>query len=110
MQLKQLHKKLDELHKLYGAPSLTSIYGAGCIKNPKIIFAFGNQVSSILLGKPIKVSAYEGNPPTGGKEVLKISGKTFDVYPIYYPVGQGRKNMFRAIERMKLINANNLQS
>jgi DNA polymerase len=65
------------------------------IVKPKNIVTFGNQVSSVLLGRSISVSNYMGNE----KEVL--SG--YDVYPTYYPVGQGRRNMPFAIERIKVI-------
>ena len=67
--------------------------------NPKYIFTFGNQVSSILLGKSITVSKYKNKE----KEVLQINKKIFNVYPVYYPVGQGQRNMPSAIERIKNI-------
>ncbi|KUK76930.1 MAG: phage SPO1 DNA polymerase-related protein [candidate division WS6 bacterium 34_10] len=65
------------------------------IVNPKKIVTFGNQVSSILLGKNISVSNYTDNE----KEVLN----GYEIYPTYYPVGQGRRNMPLAIKRMKTI-------
>ncbi|MBX4197865.1 hypothetical protein KW782_00855 [Candidatus Parcubacteria bacterium] len=64
---------------------------------PKHIISFGNQVSSILLSKPISVSTYNGTKA----EVLTIDGRNFNVYPTYYPVGQGRRNMPLAIKRIK---------
>jgi DNA polymerase len=67
--------------------------------NPKNIITFGNQVSSIILEKSISVGEYKG----GEKEVLKISGKLFNVYPTHYPVGQGMRNMPIAIKRIKAI-------
>ncbi len=64
--------------------------------NPKKIICFGNQVSSIFLEKPIKVSE------TRKTCVLKtIKGKDYCVYPVYYPVGQGMRNMPLAIEDIK---------
>jgi DNA polymerase len=69
------------------------------IVNPKHIITFGNQVSSILLSKPVSVSAYAGIK----KETLTITGKVFDVYPTYYPVGHGRMNQPLAIKRIKAI-------
>ncbi len=65
------------------------------IVNPKKIVTFGNQVSSILLGKNISVSNYQNDE----KEVLN----GYDIYPTYYPVGQGRRNMPLAIRRIKMI-------
>lgn len=67
--------------------------------NPKKIISFGNQVSSMLLQKVISVSSYQNKE----SEVLEIGGKKFEVYPTYYPVGQGQRNMPRAIRRIKLI-------
>ena len=65
------------------------------IINPKKIVTFGNQVSSILLSKNISVSNYTENE----KEVLN----GYQIYPTYYPVGQGRRNMPLAINRIRKI-------
>lgn len=65
------------------------------IVKPKKIVTFGNQVSSILLSKNISVSNYTNLE----KEVIR----GYDIYPTYYPVGQGRRNMPLAIERIKKI-------
>ena len=62
------------------------------IINPKKIVTFGNQVSSILLDKNISVSKYLGDEG----EVLN----GYEIYPTYYPVGQGRRNMPLAIGRL----------
>lgn len=69
---------------------------------PKHVISFGNQVSSILLSKPVSVSNYKNND----FELLKIDNMTFKVYPAYYPVGQGRRNMPLAIKRIKQIKSN----
>lgn len=66
---------------------------------PRRIITFGNQVSSVLLGRPVRVSAYRG----AQSEKLIVSGETFAVYPVYYPVGQGKRNMPAAIRRIKKI-------
>jgi uracil-DNA glycosylase len=63
------------------------------ILNPKIVITFGNQVSSIILNKNIKVSDYRKR-----YETLKIDGKEFKIFPVYYPVGQGMRNMGLAKE------------
>jgi DNA polymerase len=68
------------------------------IVNPNFIISFGNQVSSILLGKSISVSNYINKE----FEELKLS-KSFNIYPTYYPVGQGRRNMPLTIKRIKSI-------
>src|SRR3972149_809751 len=187
LQLDHLKKDVDELQKLHGNPELNAIYGAGCIRMPKILFlfmnltaknissspdwkglraprigtnniwtydfafsvydelnkksvyvtnlakctqddaralkdkvfkdyldntlkeicainplkiiSFGNQVSSILLSKKIQVSNYKSNE----KEILKLKNKVFDVFPVYYPVGQGMRNIDKAISRISSI-------
>lgn len=66
--------------------------------NPKKIIIFGNQVSSLFLGQPIKVSE------TRKVCMIKnIDGKNYNVYPVYYPVGQGMRNLPTAIEDIKFI-------
>ena len=64
--------------------------------NPKRIICFGNQVSSIFLKCPIKVSE---NRKTC--VIKNINGTDYCVYPVYYPVGQGMRNMPLAIEDIK---------
>jgi len=61
--------------------------------NPKIIILFGNQVSSIVLGKKISVSRVR-------KECFlkEIAGKVYKCYSVYYPIGNGRFNMDKSIE------------
>lgn len=66
---------------------------------PQNIVTFGNQVSSILLGKSVSVSDYTGIK----NEELKVKNKQFKVFPTYYPVGQGRRNMPLAVKRIKKI-------
>lgn len=66
--------------------------------DPKFIISFGNQVSSILLGKKILVGSYKNS-----NEILNIKGKKFKIYPVHYPVGQGMRNMPLAIKRIKSI-------
>ncbi|MCL2673218.1 MAG: uracil-DNA glycosylase family protein, partial [Alphaproteobacteria bacterium] len=51
---------------------------------PKKIIAFGNQVSSLLLGVPVKVSQMRRQSAT-----KVIAAESFQVFPVYYPVGQG---------------------
>jgi len=65
---------------------------------PKRIVTFGNQVSSILLNRNISVSKY------ANLESEKING--YVIYPTYYPVGQGRRNMPLAVERIRKILKN----
>jgi len=83
----------DEVFKVYLKNTKEEIYTV----NPTKIISFGNQVSSILLSQNIKVSEYKKQE----KEVININGKIFDVYPVYYPVGQGLRNIHKAICRIK---------
>jgi len=66
--------------------------------NPQKIFFFGNQVSSIMLDQPIKVSATRQK-----KFALELNGKEFESYAIFYPVGNGRFNQNKTIEDIKEI-------
>jgi len=50
---------------------------------PKIIITFGNQVSSILLKKSIKVSEYRKK-----YELIDVNGNKVKIFPLYYPVFQ----------------------
>lgn len=67
--------------------------------NPKAIVTFGNQFSSIVMGRPVSVSRYSGRM----SEELVIGDKVFRVYPTYYPVGQGQRNMPLAMERVSRV-------
>lgn len=64
---------------------------------PKRIVTFGNQVSTVLLGKQVSVSQYLRDE----KEILSISEVEYQIYPTYYPVGQGRRNMPLAEKRIE---------
>jgi len=66
--------------------------------NPQIIVSFGSEVSSVLLGKNIKISECRGS-----FQDISIQNRSYKVFPTYYPVGQGIKNMKRAEEDLKLI-------
>lgn len=83
----------DGVFKAYLKNTKEEIYTV----NPTKIISFGNQVSSILLSQNIKVSEYKKQE----KEVVNINGRTFDVYPVCYPIGQGLRNIHKAIRRIK---------
>lgn len=63
------------------------------IINPKKIITFGNQVSSIILNQKICVSECRKK-----RFSLKIKGKEYAVYPVYYPIGNGMRNIDKAVE------------
>ena len=68
------------------------------IIKPKIIITFGNQVSSIILGKKIAVSE---NRKTYYEK--KINKQIYKIFPVYYPVGNGIFNIDKSIEDIKWI-------
>lgn len=74
------------------------------IIKPKVIILFGNQVSSIVLNKKISVS-------TVRKQMfpLKINNKIYKTYSVYYPVGNGRFNIDKAIEDINWIIENEIK-
>ena len=71
------------------------------IINPKVVILFGNQVSSIVLNDKISVSQCR-------KKLFKkdINGKKYNFYSVFYPVGNGRFNIGKAIEDIIYIKEN----
>ena len=61
------------------------------IVKPQKIITFGTQVSSLILNKPIKLSESK-------KELANVHNQNYCLFPCYYPVGQGQRNMPKAIE------------
>ena len=85
----------DKIFREYLVNTLEEIYEI----NPSKIISFGNQVSSILLNKKVQVSDYQGNK----KETLELKDKIFNIYPVYYPIGQGMRNINKAINRINSV-------
>lgn len=85
----------DKVFKEY----LNVLYAEILAISPKRIVTFGDQVSSVVLGKPVRSGSYFKKE----KETLKIGKRKFDVYPAYYPIGRGRRNMKSAIQRIRAI-------
>lgn len=71
------------------------------ILQPKLIITFGNQVSSIILEKPINVSLFRKTSVP-----ILINNRTVPLFPVYYPVGQGMRNIEKAIEDIKYVFQN----
>jgi len=69
-QVIQLHSKYDKLQLKYGDPTLSSIYGTGCINNPNIMFIFMNPTGRNISSVP----SWEGlrAPWIGTKQVWDI--------------------------------------
>ena len=72
------------------------------IIKPKKIITFGNQVSSIFLNQTINVSKCRKQKFM--KEINKIE---YEVYPTFYPVGNGMRNIDLAVEDILNIIENN---
>lgn len=64
------------------------------IVKPKRIVLFGNQVSSIVLGEKIKVSEVR-------RKKFECNG--YEMYSVFYPVGNGRFNMDKSIKDISYI-------
>ena len=71
------------------------------IIKPKVIVLFGNQVSSIFLDKKISVS--QTRKQCFEKE---IDGEVYKCFSVFYPVGNGRFNIDKAIEDINWIQEN----
>jgi DNA polymerase len=79
----------DQIFRAY----LPSFHQELLLLKPKHIITFGNQVSSVLLDRSVCVSQTRKQ-----SFPLSISHRTFQMYPTYYPVGQGMRNMSKAVE------------
>lgn len=84
----------DSIYQKY----LKLLYKEIEIIKPKIIITFGNQVSSIFLNENIQVSKCRQK-----KFMKKIDNIEYDVYPTFYPVGNGMRNIDNAITDLKNI-------
>lgn len=71
------------------------------IIKPKKIITFGNQVSSIFLNQKVCVKSVRK------KEFnLNIKGNDYKVYSVFYPIGNGMRNIDLAIEDLNYILKN----
>ena len=68
------------------------------IINPKKIIVFGNQVSSIFLNKKICVKSVRRQ-----EFKMKIGDKDYPVYSVFYPIGNGMRNIDLAVEDLNYI-------
>ncbi len=68
------------------------------IIKPKKIVVFGNQVSSIFLNKKICVKSVRKEEFS-----INIAGKNYPVYAVFYPIGNGMRNINLAVEDLKYI-------
>ncbi len=68
------------------------------IIKPKKIVVFGNQVSSIFLNRKICVKSVRKEEFS-----INIAGKNYPVYAVFYPIGNGMRNIDLAIEDLKYV-------
>ena len=68
------------------------------IIKPKITILLGNQVSSIILNEKIAVSKVRKKC-----FIREINKNTYKMYSVYYPIGNGRRNIEKTIEDIKWI-------
>lgn len=73
------------------------------IINPKVVILFGNQVSSLVLNQKISVSECRKK-----QFIKKIGGKERKFYSVFYPVGNGRVNIYKSIEDIRWIIENEI--
>lgn len=74
------------------------------IINPKVVVLFGNQVSSLVLNQKISVSECRKK-----LFVKEINGKEYKFYSVFYPVGNGRVNIYKSIEDIRWIIENEIE-
>lgn len=68
---------------------------------PRITITFGNQVSSVILKDNISVSKVRRK-----EYLLSSKSENYKTYPVYYPVGQGMRNIDKALEDLTYILRN----
>ena len=80
---------------------LELLYNEIDIVRPKKIIVCGNQVGSIVLNQKICVKSVR-------KQEFKVNIKDneYSVYPVFYPIGNGMRNIDLAIEDLKYILKN----
>lgn len=74
------------------------------IINPKVVILFGNQVSSLVLNQKISVSECRKK-----QFIKKVGGKEYKFYSVFYPVGNGRVNIYKSIEDIRWIIENEIE-
>lgn len=89
IQVTALHKEFDALQKIYGDPKLDSIYGAGCIDNPNILFVFMNPTSKNV------ASSKEWN----GLKAQWLGTK--NIWKLFYRIGLIDTSIYSIIETLK---------
>ena len=89
MKLSSLNKEYDKLQKIYGDPSLHSIYNGGCENNPDICFVFMNPTGKNIASLPGWPGPY--HPWLGTK----------NIWDLFYAVDLLDENIYQEIKSIK---------
>lgn len=89
MTLKDLEKEYDRLQKIYGDPSLHSIYSGGCAIRPDLMFVFMNPTAKNIAS----------SPEWSGIRAPWLSTKT--IWDLFCELGLIKTSTFENIKKMK---------
>lgn len=89
MKLCSLNKEYDKLQKIYGDPTLHSIYNGGCEENPNICFVFMNPTGRNIASLPGWPGPY--HPWLGTK----------NIWDLFYSVNLLEEDIYNSIKSIK---------
>lgn len=89
MKLCSLNKEYDKLQKIYGDPTLHSIYNGGCEENPNICFVFMNPTGRNIASLPGWLGPY--HPWLGTK----------NIWDLFYAVNLLDEDIYNSIKSIK---------
>lgn len=89
MKLCSLNKEYDKLQKIYGDPTLHSIYNGGCEENPNICFVFMNPTGRNIASLPGWPGPY--HPWLGTK----------NIWDLFYSVNLLDEDIYNSIKSIK---------
>lgn len=89
MKLCSLNKEYDKLQKIYGDPTLHSIYNGGCEENPNICFVFMNPTGRNIASLPGWPGPY--HPWLGTK----------NIWDLFYAVNLLDEDIYNSIKSIK---------
>ena len=89
MKLSSLNKEYDKLQKVYGDPTLHSIYNGGCEESPDICFVFMNPTGKNIASQP----GWQGpfHPWLGTKQI----------WDLFFAINLLNKDLYNEIKSLK---------
>ena len=89
MKLSSLNKEYDKLQKVYGDPTLHSIYNGGCEESPDICFVFMNPTGKNIASQP----GWKGpfHPWLGTKQI----------WDLFFAINLLNKDLYNEIKSLK---------